>query len=68
MIIKVCGKKIKVINDTTKKTLNTYICLNTTKAKKELNWSAKTSLEDGIKKTVNWYIKNKSNQNLYKFV
>ena len=61
IIIKVCGKKINVINDTAKKTLNTHICLNTTKAKKELNWSAKTSLEDGIKKTVNWYIKNKSN-------
>ena len=61
MIIKVCGKKINIINDTDKKTLNTHICLNTTKAKKELNWSAKTPLEDGIKKTVSWYKKNKSN-------
>jgi len=29
--------------------------LDTTKAKKELGWEAKTSFEEGIKKTVEWY-------------
>ena len=60
IIIKVYGKKIKIINDTSKKTLRTLICLDTSKAKRELNWSPKVSLENGIRKTVNWYIKSKN--------
>ncbi len=61
-IIKVYGKKIKILNDNTKKTLRTSICLDTTKAKKELNWFPKISLNNGIKTTVDWYLRNK---NLY---
>jgi GDP-L-fucose synthase len=59
-IIKVYGKKIKVLNDNTKKTLRTSICLDTTKAKKELNWFPKISLNNGIKTTVDWYLRNKN--------
>ena len=32
--------------------------LDNQKAKRELNWEAKTKFEEGIKKTVDWYIKN----------
>ena len=59
-IIKIYGKKIKILNDTTKKTLRTLICLNTSKAKKELNWAPKTSLKNGIRTTLNWYLKKKN--------
>ena len=31
-----------------------------TKAKKILNWSPKTDLDQGLKNTVNWYLKNKN--------
>ena len=31
------------------------------KMKKKLNWEPSTKLEDGIKKTVEWYEKNKKN-------
>ena len=59
-IIKISGKKIVHTNDLTKKTLQTSICLNCYKAKKELEWFPKVSLKDGIKRTIDWYFKNKS--------
>ena len=34
--------------------------LNSNKIKKELDWSAKTRVEGGLKDTFNWYLKNKS--------
>jgi len=32
--------------------------LDTTKAKRELGWEAKTSFDEGLKKTVEWYIEH----------
>jgi dTDP-glucose 4,6-dehydratase len=32
--------------------------IDTTKVQKEIGWQQKTSFQEGIKKTVNWYIKN----------
>ena len=60
-IIKISGKKITAINDLTKKSLRTFVCLNCHKAKKEFQWFPKVSLELGIKKTIDWYLKNKNN-------
>ena len=34
--------------------------LNSNKIKKKLNWSAETRVEEGLKNTFNWYLKNKS--------
>ena len=34
--------------------------LNSNKIKKKLNWSAETRVEEGLKDTFNWYLKNKS--------
>ena len=61
-IIKISGKKITAINDLTKKSLRTFVCLNCNKAKKELQWYPKVSLENGIKKTIDWYSKNKNHR------
>ena len=58
-IIKVFGKKITTINDATKKSLKTFVCLDSSKAKKELNWFPKVPLDKGIKITIDWYLKNK---------
>ncbi len=57
-IIKISGNKIFATNDLTKKTLKTFVCLNCNKARKELGWYPKVSLENGIKKTIDWYLKN----------
>ena len=58
-IIKICNKKITPTNDLTKKSLKTFVCLNCQKAKKEFQWFPKISLENGINKTIDWYLKNK---------
>ena len=58
-IIEISGKKIHSKNDLTKKSLNTYVCLNCNKAKKHIKWSPKISLVNGIKKTLTWYQENK---------
>ena len=58
-IIKISKKNIKKINDFSKKTLKTYICLDCSKAQNEFNWKPKISLDIGIKKTINWYCNNK---------
>ena len=33
-------------------------CLDTTKAKNEFNFTAKTNFDEGLKKTIEWYQKN----------
>ena len=55
-IIEHSGKKIDIEYDLSKPTIKTKLCLDTTKAKKVLGWSPKISLDDGIKKTIRWYM------------
>jgi GDP-L-fucose synthase len=57
-IIKIYGKKITIYNDISKKSLENSVFLNCNKAYKELGWKKKISLEQGIKKTLKWYLKN----------
>lgn len=57
-IIKASGKKIKIEFDTSKPTIKFSLSLNCGKAKKVYNWKPKVTLEEGIKKTINWYKEN----------
>ena len=52
------GSNAKIEYDITKPTIKTTLCLDTAKAKKELGWEPKVSLEEGIEKTMEWYQKN----------
>lgn len=61
IIIKISKKKISRINDLTIKSINTNICLDCLRARKELGWKAKIDLQDGIRKTYKWFINNKFN-------
>jgi len=38
-------------------------CLDTVKAKEQFGFEAKTSLEEGLKKTYNWYTANQNRIN-----
>ena len=58
-IIKIHGKKINLKNDLSKKTLKNNVKLNCNKAKKDMKWAPKVSLDNGIKKTLKWYLDNK---------
>ena len=58
-IIKYSKKKVKVVHDLNKPSIKTSLFLDCNLAKKELNWTKNVNLDHGIKKTVNWYKRNK---------
>jgi len=57
LIVKLTGFKGKVIWDTTKPDGQPRRCLDTSKAEKEFGFKAKTTFEEGLKKTIEWYKK-----------
>ncbi len=57
-IIKESGKNLKIVHDLTKPSITTKLALISRKAKDELGWEPKVSLEQGIKKTIEWYKDN----------
>lgn len=54
-IVKLTGFKGKVVWDKTKPDGQPRRCLDTKLAKKEFNFSAEVGLEEGLKKTIEWY-------------
>jgi len=58
-IIAFSGKDIKIEYNISKPTIKTKLCLDTSKARNSLGWSPKISLDEGIKKTIEWYKKIK---------
>src|SRR3989338_8410474 len=52
------GKDIKVEHDLSRPSINTKLRLDISKAKKSLGWSPKISLDEGIRKTMDWYKSN----------
>ena len=57
-IIAASGKNISIEYDLSKPTIKTKLCLDSTKARNSLGWIPKTSLDDGIEKTIKWYREN----------
>ncbi len=57
----VLDKKIDIEWDTTKPRGEKYRVTSIEEAKSRLGWTPKVSFDDGIKKTIEWYIENKSN-------
>lgn len=60
-MIKISGKKIKIVYDKTKPNIKTSLALDITKARKKIGWKPKIYLDEGIKKTLLWYQKNVKN-------
>jgi len=58
LIAKLTGFEGKIVWDKTKPDGQPRRCLDTTRAYKEFGFKASTKFEDGLKKTVEWYIKN----------
>jgi len=57
-IIDISDKNIDILYDPDKPTIKTILCLDTTKAKEMFGWEPKVSLDEGIKKTLEWYKSN----------
>ena len=59
LIAKLTGFKGEIIWDTSKPDGQPRRMLDISKAEKEFGFRAKTSFEEGLKKTIDWYLKNK---------
>ena len=57
-IVSISGKNLLVEHDLSQPTIKTSLSLNCSKAEQELGWKPKTSIEDGIAKTIDWWRKN----------
>jgi nucleoside-diphosphate-sugar epimerase len=57
-IIAGSGRELAIKLDPTKPTINTSLFLDCRKAAQELGWRRKTSLDDGIKRTLAWWQAN----------
>ena len=57
-IIACSGKDIEIEYDMSKPSIKTKLYLDTTKAKNSLGWFPQFSLEEGIRKTMEWYKSN----------
>jgi len=57
-IINHSGKDICIEYDKSKPTIKTKLCLDTSKAKKSFGWSFEVTLDEGIRKTIDWYKSN----------
>ncbi|HDM78899.1 MAG TPA: hypothetical protein ENG51_20930, partial [Deltaproteobacteria bacterium] len=54
----ISGRNIRIEHDLSMPTIKTRLCLDTSKAKELLNWEPKVNLDEGIRKTIEWYKKN----------
>ena len=54
-IIDISDKQLVIEYDLSKPSIKTKLCLDSTKAKEKLGWEPRVSLEEGIKKTMEWY-------------
>jgi GDP-L-fucose synthase len=59
-IVQHSGKDLKIAHDLTQPTVQTSLCLDCTKARQQIGWEPKVSLDEGIQKTLAWYRKNRS--------
>jgi GDP-L-fucose synthase len=60
-IISASGRKLLVDHDLSQPTIKTSLSLNCSKAEKDLGWKPKTSIDDGIAKTIVWWNNNIKN-------
>jgi GDP-L-fucose synthase len=54
-IIAASGKRLEIRHDLTKPTIKTALSLDCRKAVRELGWAPRTTLEDGIRLTLDWW-------------
>jgi len=63
LIAKLTGYDGKVVWDTSRPDGQPRRCLQTSRAKKEFGFEAKTDFKKGLQKTINWYLSTITNSN-----
>jgi len=63
-IKEIIGFNGKIVWDTSKPDGQPRRCLDTSKAEKEFGFKAKTDFDNGLRKTIDWYISRKSKSGL----
>jgi len=58
-VIQCSGRNLEIKHDLTKPTVPTSLFLDCSKAKKDFNWEPSHTLEQGLRKTIDWYLENK---------
>ncbi|NER03089.1 MAG: NAD(P)-dependent oxidoreductase [Okeania sp. SIO3C4] len=58
MMVKISGKSLDIEHDLSKPTIKTSLFLDCNKAKQQLGWEPVIDLEEGIRRTLEWYRKN----------
>jgi nucleoside-diphosphate-sugar epimerase len=54
-MVALSGKKLEIQHDLSQPTIKTSLFLDCTRAKEELGWEPKVTLEEGIKRTLAWW-------------
>lgn len=57
-VIAASGKNVEIAYDRSKPTIKTKLSVDISKARETFGWQPKTSLDEGIRKTIQWYQKN----------
>ncbi len=57
-MIEISNVKKDIYNIKNSTNINVNICVSSEKAKKVLGWRPKFTIDQGLKKTINWYVKN----------
>lgn len=55
MMVKASGRDLAIEHDLSKPTIKTALCLDCARARQALGWEPKVLLEDGIRRTFDWY-------------
>ncbi|GAH65117.1 unnamed protein product, partial [marine sediment metagenome] len=58
-IVELTGFRGRIVWDTTKPNGQPRRCLDTSRASELFGWEARTGFEDGLKKTIEWYLADK---------
>ncbi len=58
-IVELTGFRGRIVWDTTKPNGQPRRCLDTSRARELFGWEAETAFEDGLKETIDWYLREK---------
>ncbi|MBI2596270.1 NAD-dependent epimerase/dehydratase family protein [Candidatus Daviesbacteria bacterium] len=57
-IIAISGKRLNIFYDISKPTIPTKLSINISKSRKKFHWAPKIGIDEGINKTIRWYMEN----------